>query len=335
MIEGARSSLRIPDLCNSGVWVRVLLFVNIGALLGALKNNRHLGDLLSEVLTLAIFIEPVTLGSLIALCMLKPRLEAWGQKIHVAALIVIPMAIARGYTWLFQPLFESSDEAWRAVFWAGAAAALMLSWFDLRHRAQTPAISEARLMALTARIRPHFLFNSLNAVLGVIRSDPRRAEQALEELSDLIRVLMRDNRDLVPLSDEIRLCHQYIDLERLRMGERLEVVWDVESAPMDALMPPLMLQPLLENAVYYGIEPLQGSGEITVKIWREGERLRMLLSNPHQATQVHHSGNQIALENIRERLMLFFDLEGSLETTQKSGRYQVAISFPYRKARPS
>jgi two-component system sensor histidine kinase AlgZ len=218
----------------------------------------------------------------------------------------------------------------RAWLWSGLAAATMLAWFDLSIRARAPAVTEAKMMALTARIRPHFLFNSLNAVLGVMRSDPRRAEAALEELSDLFRVLMRDNRELVPLSEEIALARQYVELERLRLGERLSVRWEVESCPPDALVPPLMLQPLLENAVYHGIEPLPG-GEIVVRLSGRDDRVVIEISNPCPPQATASSGNQMALANIRERLMLFFDLEATLEVEQRVGGYRVAIRLPYRK----
>jgi two-component system sensor histidine kinase AlgZ len=186
------------------------------------------------------------------------------------------------------------------------------------------------LLALTARIRPHFLFNALNAVLGVIRSDPRRAETALEELADLFRVLMRENADLVPLSEEIQVARQYINLERLRLGERVRVVWDMAACPPDPLVPPLMLQPLLENAVYHGIEPATEPGEITIRFECRDSRLRVELSNPMAATDSHTHGNQMALNNIRERLMLFFDLDATLVTKADSGRFSVSIEFPYR-----
>jgi two-component system, LytTR family, sensor histidine kinase AlgZ len=207
---------------------------------------------------------------------------------------------------------------------------LLLTYFALRARLQSPALAEARLMALTARIRPHFLFNSLNAVLGVIRSDPRRAEEALEELADLFRVLMRENRELVPLSEELSLVRKYLALERLRLGDRLQVKWDIESCPPDALIPPLMLQPLLENAVYHGIEPAEQPAEITVRFAHRGDQLLIELSNPYVLGASDHIGNQMALANIRERLMLFYDLEASLETRAGDGRYVVRMLMPYR-----
>jgi hypothetical protein len=213
------------------------------------------------------------------------------------------------------------------------------AYFDLRNRAFSPALAEARLMALTARIRPHFLFNSLNAVLGVIRSDPRRAEAALEELSDLFRVLMRENRELVTLGEEFALCRQYLELERLRLGERLQVVWESTACPQDAQVPPLMLQPLLENAVYHGIEPLAAQpAAVTVarKARGRGDPHRAVESRDH-GENAHHAGNRMALDNIRERLMLFYDLEARLETETQDGLFRVTHppALPERKRRVS
>ncbi|MDO9189761.1 MAG: histidine kinase, partial [Sulfurimicrobium sp.] len=128
--------------------------------------------------------------------------------------------------------------------------AALLAYFNLRSRALSPALAEARLQALQARIRPHFLFNSINAVLSLIRSNPKRAESALEDMADLFRVLMADNLNLVSLEREVALSRQYLGLEQLRLGERLQVTWHIEKMPSDALIPPLVLQPLLENAVY-------------------------------------------------------------------------------------
>jgi two-component system sensor histidine kinase AlgZ len=231
------------------------------------------------------------------------------------------------------PLDDGQQGLPRMLFWTGVVVVVLLIWFDLVARAYAPALAEARLMALTARIRPHFLFNSLNAVLGVIRSDPRRAETALEALAELFRSLMRENRNLVPLSAEISLSRQYLDLERLRMGERLQVRWDIESCPPDALVPPLMLQPLLENAVYHGIEPLSESGEIQVRLARRQDRLVIEITNPCGPPEAgnHRSGNRMALDNIRERLALFFDLEADLKIDTADHRFRVRIEFPYRR----
>jgi len=205
-------------------------------------------------------------------------------------------------------------------------------YFELRTRAFSPALVEARLQALQARIRPHFLFNSINAVLSLIRAEPRRAEAALEDMADLFRVLMADNRDLAPLGNEVELCRQYLALEQLRLGERLQIEWHVDNMPSDALMPPLVLQPLLENAVYHGIEPSIEPGVIRVNIYHVREQVHMVLRNPYRKEGNHHAGNKMALGNIRERLALHFDAEASLRTRAGESEYEVHITIPYVKA---
>jgi two-component system, LytTR family, sensor histidine kinase AlgZ len=193
---------------------------------------------------------------------------------------------------------------------------------------------------LQARIRPHFLFNSLNAVLALIRRDPKRAERALEDLADLFRTLMSDARQFVRLEDELALLERYADIEQLRLGDRLRITWELDSAPVDALLPSLVLQPLLENAVYHGVEPGTGIGDVLVRIERRGERVLMRIENPlidpgeagaAGATSVR-TGNRMALDNIRERLALFFDAEARLETGTAAGRYRIDIEVPYKRA---
>jgi two-component system sensor histidine kinase AlgZ len=217
----------------------------------------------------------------------------------------------------------------RVLLLTAGTTAVLLGYFSLRNRALSPALTEARLQALQARIRPHFLFNSINAVLSLVRSDPRRAESALEDMADLFRVLMADNRDLVPLEAEVELCRQYLDLEELRLGERLQVEWHVDNMPGDALVPPLLLQPLLENAVYHGIEPSVEPGLVSINIYRARDQLHMVLRNPYRRDGSHHAGNKMALGNIKERLALHFDAEASLQTRVGDSQYEVHITLPH------
>jgi two-component system sensor histidine kinase AlgZ len=322
---------RLPDFANLGVMLRSLLAVNLLALCAALARNAELARLPQELVELAALVEPPLIAAVVLLYAAGSRLA---RLPYGAALAVVATACA-GLSALFLALFNPPGlplpSLPRAALWGAATALAILLYFDLRNRAFSPAVAEARLMALTARIRPHFLFNSLNAVLGVIRSDPRRAEQALEELSDLFRVLMGENKDLVTLGEEFALCRQYLELEHLRLGERLRVEWDVDACPQDAQVPPLMLQPLLENAVYHGIEPSPQPATVTIHAARDGEEIRIDLSNPYHGENNNHAGNRMALENIRERLMLFYDLEARLETEAKEGLFRVAIRLPYRK----
>ncbi len=322
---------RLPDFGNQGVMLRSLLAVNLMALGAALARNAELARLPRELIELAAAVEPPLIACVVLLYAAGGRLA----RLPYAAALGLVAAGAALASALYAALFALPGQPLaplpRAAAWGAAAALAVLFYLDLRQRAYSPALAEARLMALTARIRPHFLFNSLNAVLGVIRSDPRRAEAALEELSDLFRVLMAENRELVTLEQEFALCRQYLELERLRLGERLQAAWDVSACPQDAQVPPLMLQPLLENAVYHGIEPSAQPAAVTIRATREGEEIRIELSNPYHGENAHHAGNRMALDNIRERLMLFYDVEARLETEAKDGVFRVAIRLPYRK----
>jgi two-component system sensor histidine kinase AlgZ len=321
-----------PDFRKLDTWLRVLLAVNAGVLLGALAANREWRFLFDELVELGLLVEPVTLASLALLGLASEWLARLPKWLSAALAVLLVLLVTAAVRSLFAAVNVSAPELAgfsRIFLWAAIGAALVLGWLALSGRVRSPAVAEARLLALTARIRPHFLFNALNAVLGVMRSDPRRAETALEELADLFRVLMRENVDLVPLSEEILVARQYINLERLRLGDRVRVVWDMTACPPDPLVPPLMLQPLLENAVYHGIEPATEPGEIIIRFEHRNSRLRLDLSNPMAAADSHTHGNQMALTNIRERLMLFFDLEATILTQVRDGRFCVSIEFPY------
>ena len=204
---------------------------------------------------------------------------------------------------------------------------------ECREKFELVIVDEARIQALQARIRPHFLYNSINAVLSLMRSDPRRAEVALEDLADLFRVLMADNRTLAPIGNEVELARQYLAIEELRLGERLRVRWKIDGMPADALVPPLVLQPLIENAVYHGIEPSDKGGEIEIDVRLSGKQLVMELRNPVPPTGAKHvAGNKMAIVNIRERLQLHFDSEASMRSEVKDGAYHVTIRIPYLTA---
>jgi two-component system sensor histidine kinase AlgZ len=245
-------------------------------------------------------------------------------------IIALEAAIAAVFWWWLGFVMQTDQPIplWQYLFFFAFVTAVVLGYFNLRARALSPALTEARLQALQARIRPHFLFNSMNAVLSLIRAEPRRAERMLEDMSELFRVLMADNRKLTPLADELALCRRYLEIEQIRLGERLQVSWRVDVIPADALVPPLILQPLLENAVYHGIEPLNLPGELTVNITAKRNQVVIRLTNPFQAGSTHVSGNRMAIANIRERLQLHFDAEASLKAEVTANKYIVTIVFP-------
>jgi len=327
----------LPDLRNLGTILRMLLAVNGATLLVALAREPRIGMLAAEWATLTGFVEPQLFAELVVLWLLQPWLARMRYRTGVAVVTVVTSAIAVGMFALV-PRFAGDVPASlaRSIAFALAAQFLLLGYFALRARALSPAITEARLQALQARIRPHFLFNSITAVLSLMRSDPRRAEVALEDLADLFRVLMRDNRELTPLENEVELCRQYLELEQLRLGDRLVIDWNVKSMPADALVPPLVLQPLLENAVYHGIEPLTEQGVLSINIFLSRDEVHAILKNPYIANGGRHlTGNKMALDNIRERLALHFDAEASLESRVLRDTYEVHIRMPYRTQKPA
>jgi two-component system sensor histidine kinase AlgZ len=325
-------TLELPDFRNLGTILRIVLAVNAIAAVGALVREPQLDLWAAQWLDMIAVIEPHLFAELAILYAIAPWLAR--QVRATAALLVAGLTIVVGigiHTLFARELPEPPLALVRHLAFALMIYGVLVTYFSLRAKALSPAIAESRLQALQARIRPHFLFNSINAVLSIVRTDPKQAETALLDMADLFRVLMRDNRELVPLTDEIELCRQYLALEKLRLTDRLEVEWHLNSMPGDALVPPLLLQPLLENAVYHGIEPSSTPGVVSINIFYRGGEVHAILRNPYQADGGrHHAGNKMALGNIRERLKLHFDAEGVLESRVRDAAYEVHIRMPYR-----
>jgi two-component system, LytTR family, sensor histidine kinase AlgZ len=316
----------LPDFRNLGVIARMLIAVNAAVFGGALLAGPDFAQALERFVQAAAFMEPLMLVIILVLYALSKalrRLPYWAGCTVVLALV---MALAAAGLWGLGMLAAAP----RLLLLCALITGALLAYLRLLTKAYSPALAEARLQALQARIRPHFLFNSLNAVLSLIRRDPQRAERSLEDLADLFRTLMSDARQFVRLADEIALLERYAEIERLRLGERLRITWQMDTAPPDALLPPLVLQPLLENAVYHGVEPGTGPSDVVVQIERRGNRVLASIENPYLEAEVQRAGNRMALENIRERLQLFFDAEARIATSAANGRYRVEIEIPYR-----
>src|SRR5258708_5220496 len=219
--------------------LRSMVAVNILLAAAAVIRAPSLDAVWGEMLGFAAFGEPMLIVSLAALCAARNWLATLGYGAAYFVIAVFELVLA----WIFQRFALGLGVGAEAMPFAQFAAitvivaGIALAYFDFRMRALSPAIAEARIQALQARIRPHFLYNSINAVLSLIRSEPRRAERALEDLADLFRVLMADNRTLAPIANEVELARQYLALEELRLGERLRARWRIEGMPPDALVP--------------------------------------------------------------------------------------------------
>ncbi len=326
----------LPNFRNLGVTLRILLASNGLALLQALLQANGWADVPLRMMQIVTLLVPVLLASLLLLWVAQPwlnRLAYWRGALAVSTLVVaLTLFIYYLGGELYQPLgYEDRHfDAVRYVLFSLIVCGILLMYFRLRSRVLSHALHDARLHVLRARIRPHFLFNTINAVLGIVRTQPHQAESALEDMADLFRMAMTDTRDLVPLQQEIQMSKQYIALEQLRMGGRLQVDWQIQDIPNGALIPPLLLQPLLENAVYHGIEPLPQGGRINIVLRRNGGELLIKVENPCvPKSNAPHAGNKMALQNIRERLGLLFDVEARYKAERGDDFYHVEITLPY------
>ena len=326
----------LPNFRSLGAILRIVLLVNAVALLSAIAQAVSVQGILQHFIDSSAILQPVLLSCLLLLYILNDWLayiNYWRGFVLVVLLVVaVTLTIGNfGYGW-YRPLsIIPSFYLLRNALLSGSLASMLLVYFKLRAMSLSTALHDARLQALQARIRPHFLFNSINAVLSIVRADPKRAETALEDMADLFRMAMAENQEMVLLQREIELSRQYLALEALRLGERLQAQWQIDDDLKNAMIPPLILQPLLENAVYHGIEPLTEGGLIDIKLRRVGSELHLDVQNPCRGHCGSHNGNKMALENIRERLALKFDVEAKYSVESGSDYYHVHIQLPYVK----
>jgi two-component system sensor histidine kinase AlgZ len=340
----------IPDGGNTGVVFRTLAAVNLAFLLGCAMVATDCTVLVQIFLDHAMLLEWGTLASLAAWCGARALAQRWHWPVAwqwllgaalPAAVVGVLLQMLAGLDGLLGSSQGQAPAAYKAIWLAAVSGVLLQYYFHLRARAFSPALAEARLQALQARIRPHFLFNSLNAVLSLIREQPRQAEATLEDLADLFRVLMQDQRVLTSLAQEIALSKQYLSIEKIRLGERLQMRWDLGQLSEQTLrtlqVPALLLQPLLENAVHYGVEPALAPATIDIAVSRTLDRVQLLIGNPvHEGDGGGgNAGSHMALENIRERLALLYDVEADLTTAVADGRFEVRLRFPVRHLAPA
>lgn len=318
------------DACHVGVVLRAVLFVEavvgVVTMFGASSAVQWLGQM--ALVTGAAL--PATLLWLVAACSLKKllaRLSPTAQKLAGVALGAVAGAYGCGVLAVIG-LLDS------APWWASACSGAMLSAalvvaLVLRAKGKTPAATAARLAELQARIRPHFLFNTLNSAIALVRAEPARAERLLEDLSDLFRYALAEQSESVSLADEIALAQRYLAIEQVRFGDRIQVQWTLDASAEQARLPPLLLQPLIENAVKHGVEPSAAVTHIKVSTERRGAMVVIKVSNSMtEPSTVQAPGHGLALNNVRERLNLLHDVQGSFRAGHKNGIFQVRIEVP-------
>ncbi|APW38831.1 sensor histidine kinase [Rhodoferax koreense] len=319
------------DACRAGVILRAVLFVETAVGVGAMFGSANFLEWLTRLSLLTGGALPATLTWLIAACSLKrplARLPRGWQ--HLAGVAIGALAGLYGCGMLALINFTGFAEPapWLASAAAGALlAALVVAGLLLRARAQAPAATTARLEELQARIQPHFLFNTLNSAIALVRAEPAKAEALLEDLSDLFRHALVDRGEAVTLAQEVQLAERYLSIEQVRFGDRLHVTWALDPAADQARLPPLLLQPLVENAVKHGVEPSAAGAELRISTERRGGIVVIKVANTVPAGP-GAPGHGLAQDNVRDRLNLLHDVQGRFQAQFKDGVYQVRIEVP-------
>ncbi len=328
----SHSKPALPDFRNLGVILRVTLLAEALRLVMTVVIAPDLASAFLQYTAQGLLYEPVLLICLAALYALAPWLQRLSYGRGLAFILALAVLVALALQLSLRAILpgELPESLLRNAFLAFVVSGTLLAYLNWRHLRLLPSLAESRLMALQARIRPHFLFNTLNSVLGLIREDPKKAEAMLENLADLFRAVMSDSRTLVPFRQELELAKAYVAIEEIRFGERLRVNWNCNSAPSDALVPPLLLQPLVENAVLHGVAPLEAGALISVEAYEDGDNLTILVHNPVPEEAHIRDGNRMALDNISERLALHFDVEARLKVDTLNGEFVVSVQIPVK-----
>jgi two-component system, LytTR family, sensor histidine kinase AlgZ len=329
------SKVSLPDFRNLGVILRVTLLAEALRLLATLVSSPDLNAAYAQFMVQGLLYEPAILMSLVALYVFAPLFRKVSYRAGVVLILAMVVVIVLALQLALRALLPGQlpESMLRNALLALAVSGTLLAYLNWRHLRLSPSLAESRLMALQARIRPHFLFNTLNSVLGLIREDPKRAEAMLENLADLFRAVMSDSRALVPFSQELELAKAYVAIEEIRFGPRLRVNWSCDAALADALVPPLLLQPLVENAVIHGVAQLEAGAVISVEAYTDDLNLMVFVRNPAPEDTQIREGNRIALDNIRERLALHFDVEARLKVDAVNGEFVVSLRIPIKRER--
>jgi two-component system, LytTR family, sensor histidine kinase AlgZ len=338
---GPGTQAYLPDFCAAGTVFVVVLIAELVAIVLTLASHGD-GRFFVDLYEASFFVLWFALLASALMCQLKTRLERAGKTrafvLSFVVLLVLCLILAE-VAWQFTQYFSDLvridrshfDFVGRTFAIGGIVIALAMRYLYVSSEWRRSIVLEAqaRVSALKALIRPHFLFNSMNTIASLTRSDPRQAEEAVEDLSDLMRANLGGARDKTSLKEELELAAIYQRIEKLRLGDRLDIRWNVAELPMRAQIPSLTIQPLLENAIYHGIEQLPEGGRITVSGRREGNYIAIDISNPLVAGASRKTGgNRMALANIRQRYELAYGTRASMDVRQDNGAYTVSLRFP-------
>jgi two-component system sensor histidine kinase AlgZ len=332
----------LPDFCAAGTLFIILLVAELVAIVLTLASHAPDGQFLLSLSKISFFVLWLALLGTAIMCKLRAWLERMGKTrafvFSFLLLVALSLVIAELAWQLPVRLvgvkvindthadFLLRTLAISAIF---IALAMRYLYVSSEWRRSIVLEAQARISALQALIRPHFLFNSMNTIASLTRSDPRQAEEAVEDLSDLLRASLSGTRDRTSIKEELEVAAIYQRIEKLRLGDRLNVRWNIAELPMRARIPSLTIQPLIENAIYHGIELLPDGGDVVVSGTRDGRYLQIAVSNPVAPGKSRSkNGNKMAMANIRQRFELAYGSKASVDVDDADDRYTVTLRFP-------
>jgi two-component system, LytTR family, sensor histidine kinase AlgZ len=344
-------TLLLPDFCAARAVLAVVMIVELVALIFAMARHSIQQDFWIDFAGCSVFLLWLGLVCTAVLC----RARHWLERMSVARAASVAMALMLSAVSVIAELIYQLGQAvsggmplssspfpadhggfmLRTLAVSFIVSALTLRYFYVSAEWKRSIEMEAlaRLRALQARIRPHFLFNSMNTIAALTRSSPERAEQAVEDLADLFRASLNEAHTQIQLRDEVDIARTHQRIEQLRLGNRLCVEWDIEALPLRAEVPSLIIQPLLENAVYHGIEMLPAGGTVRISGKLQGQQIQIEVRNPiAPAGHGEREGNRMALENIRQRLDLAWPGRTHVEARVEGAEFCARLVFPYAEA---
>ena len=332
----------LPDFCAAGTLFIVLLIAELVAIVLTLAAHEPEGQFLIQLSKSSLFVLWLALLGSAVMCQLRSRLESAGKSrafvisfVILAIMCVVVAELSWQLMWRFAGVAIIDDSHSEFILRTFAISSIIIAlsmrylYVSSEWRRSIVLEAQARISALQALIRPHFLFNSMNTIASLTRSDPRQAEEAVEDLSDLLRASLSSTRNRTSLKEELEVAAIYQRIEKLRLGDRLNIRWQIDELPMRARIPSLTIQPLIENAIYHGIELLPDGGDVTVTGKRDGQNLSISVSNPVAPGKARDKdGNKMAMANIRQRFELAYGDRASVEIDDQDNSFTVTLLFP-------
>lgn len=334
----------LPNFCSGWVVFNVIVIAEMLAIIIALVSGRFFTSPIQFLLYTSILLQWIALVSAGALCITRKYLN----RLPKARAMIMAYLLLLCITWLVSEmaywlLISVKAEAFRInrdgfliqnLFVSAIVMALTLRYFVAKHelKLRTESEAKAKMQVLQSRIRPHFLFNSMNIIASLTYNSPEKAEAALVDIAELFRMMLNDKENLVPVNNEISTAEKYLTLEKLRLDNRLTIHWDIGKFPRRAIMPVLTLQPLIESAIHYGIEPQAKGGTINIQLWEEDDQIHIRITSPvpPKKNRNYNESYNEALDIIRLRFQNHYGKDAHVESKFSETENIISVVLPVR-----